>query len=454
MTMTSTSRRFRVSSLWAAAAVLALAPSSRADGPPAGVVGTFADERLTVELHAANGALAGTFTTGGQSYPATAKATGDGIAGTFDAHGTPYAFTASLAGDVLTLTSGGTTHALRRAAGHGHRDLIRYVRVAVQDDPTWIGGDAVSLLLPAGWKVKGAMVWRPETLLRVQPLVAASDPASAAAVGIYPTQTFTWGIRVNTPTYMGNEIAPPPRDAAEALSRYVFPRVRPELVGAKVVDRQDLPNLAAAPSEWIARPTGASAVRLRFEYDLHGTAVQEDLYARLLAGAQPRTGATVWLIDHVTSVRAAKGQLDAVSPVARTAAASVRVSPQWHNRLMQFVQAQTQIALGAIQQEGVRAAIRARMSDEISEARRQEYEAHSRAQDERNQATAETMRDQQPWTTTEGGKVELPFQYGIAWQGADGQYIATNDAGYDPNTNPDNRTTYTRLQKAPGPGGR
>jgi len=445
--------------------------------------GKFANEKLTLELHDATDGYAGTIALGNNKFNATAKLVDGQLTGSFDANGTPFKFTATRSGDIVTLSSGNSTYTLKRVdagpanplVGGGSsipavapasstnpvaRDVVRFVKYGVQDDPGWIGGEAMTLLVPAGWKIEGGMEWRPETYSRVQPHLRISDPNSSQQVIIYPKQTFTWGVRVSTKTYLGNELQPPPRSQFDALAQFVIPRFRPDLAGAKVVDQQELPKLAEAPSTILASLPGApvhgSAGRVRFEYDLNGQSVQEDFYVRYLQRlAGPRNPqVSYWLIDEVYSARAPKGSLDKVAPILRTVANSQRLSLPWYNKLMQFVEMSTKLTIDRINQEGVRAQIRARMSDEIREANKQQYESHEKSEDASNQATSETMRDQQPWTTADGNKVELPFQYGIAWQGANGEYISTNDPQYNPNSDPNNTTTYTQLQKAPGLNGR
>lgn len=78
--------------------------------------GKFSDGNLTLELAPANGAYGGTLTLGSRRFPAKAKANNQSLEGSFDSGGTSFPFTAKLDGNTLTLSSGGKTYTLRRAA--------------------------------------------------------------------------------------------------------------------------------------------------------------------------------------------------------------------------------------------------------------------------------------------------------------------------------------------------
>ena len=97
------------------AVCLSTTVTAAAADPP--LAGKFSDGRLTVDWSATPGdAYTGTFTLRGEQYPATAHAGGPSIDGTFNANGHPFPFTGALAGDTLTLTTAGTTYALRRVS--------------------------------------------------------------------------------------------------------------------------------------------------------------------------------------------------------------------------------------------------------------------------------------------------------------------------------------------------
>ncbi len=92
---------------------LLTAASAAAESPMAG---RFTDGKLTVDWSAKDDGYAGTFTLGDRQFPAVAHGSGPSVEGTFTANTREFAFTAALADDTLTVSTGGTRYALKRAA--------------------------------------------------------------------------------------------------------------------------------------------------------------------------------------------------------------------------------------------------------------------------------------------------------------------------------------------------
>jgi hypothetical protein len=86
---------------------------SLAEGPFAG---RFSDGRLAVDWTESGDSYTGTIALANQSFPSSAHADGANIAGTFVSGGNQFPFSATLQGDTLTLTTGGATYTLQRAA--------------------------------------------------------------------------------------------------------------------------------------------------------------------------------------------------------------------------------------------------------------------------------------------------------------------------------------------------
>jgi hypothetical protein len=90
-------------------------------GGAKGFAGTFKGDGLTVELAPAGGAgggLTGTITLGDRKFPASAAPADGKLAGRFESEGTEHEFTAAADGNTLTLTTGGATYRLKRAAAN------------------------------------------------------------------------------------------------------------------------------------------------------------------------------------------------------------------------------------------------------------------------------------------------------------------------------------------------
>ena len=76
--------------------------------------GDYAGQKLTLKLVAEGDSYTGSLHLGDKVFPVKAKAADGKLAGTFSSDGHEFTFTASLAGDSLTLTSGAGTYQLTR----------------------------------------------------------------------------------------------------------------------------------------------------------------------------------------------------------------------------------------------------------------------------------------------------------------------------------------------------
>lgn len=86
-----------------------------ASGSQDPLLGTFADDRLRVELKGGGGKYQGQMQLQGQTFPLSARSTdGRTLKGTFASGGNNFEFSATLEGATLTLSTGGATYRLRR----------------------------------------------------------------------------------------------------------------------------------------------------------------------------------------------------------------------------------------------------------------------------------------------------------------------------------------------------
>jgi hypothetical protein len=89
-----------------------------------------------------------------------------------------------------------------------------------------------------------------------------------------------------------------------------------------------------------------------------------------------------------------------------------------------------------------------KLRSDISEENKQAFQKQMDDLDRQSEARSNTMRQVSPWQTAGGGSVKLPTQYGIAWEGANGEIIMNDDPLYNPNSDPQrNYTTWTRMEQ-------
>jgi hypothetical protein len=237
--------------------------------------------------------------------------------------------------------------------------------------------------------------------------------------------------------YMGSIVLPPiehPRDVVEQMT---IPNSRPRN-RAKVTDYQDMPEVAKSHSAAMGGAKVRSG-RVRIEYTVDGKVVEEDFYLSIFV-----TSANLGVNDCVAyswgpagvpfSLRAEKGKLDAATPLMLASAHSLRVNPKWFGEYMYVCDLfQQRMAKGIENARQISETIR-RNSDEISKMYSDAYWDRQKSQDRVHQQFSDYIRGVQRYASPhEKYPVQLPSGYKYAWAGANGTYILSNEAGYDPN---------------------
>ena len=165
--------------------------------------------------------------------------------------------------------------------------VIRFKKVAIQDQPNMIGGEAFSFLAPVDWQVEGGLVWRAHPTMPATAAMRIRNPKGPEQLECFPTVAFSWGDYLamtgfpRGSNYLGNEVQPPVRDAIAYLKERHLPRTRGN-VQARVIGEETLPKVAeAARAAEAVPPIGGpqmvfTAGRVRIAYELNGQPMEED----------------------------------------------------------------------------------------------------------------------------------------------------------------------------------
>lgn len=477
--MLSTRRYFKPKPTGVGLVVFSLGLIAMVSALPADYAGTFKDDRLTVTLTNSQGAYTGTIELREEKFPCIAREIDGRLAGTFASRGANFEFTAILHDDTLSLESGGTSYTLKRltlpvnplarsspsnplagSAGPAREgsttdqtrtaitnaNVVRLKKVSIADRPDMIGGEAFTFLAPADWVVEGGLVWRLHPTMPAAVAMRVRNPKGLEQLECFPTVAFSWGgyLGPGTPfpqgaNYLGNEVQPPVQDAIAFLKERLIPLQRGQLRPG-IVHAEELPKLAEAAREAEpAPPFGGpqmmfTAGRVRIEYELDGRKVEEDLYCVLNTISLPTGNMTIQIADKLYGVRAAKGQLDQATSLFQTMIHSSRVNLQWFNKYAQLVQSLTQAQMNQIRAAGELSRYISQTSSEISDMIRQSYEQRQASQDRINKNWSQYMRGVDEYFDPAAGRpVELPSGYKYAWANANGEYIVTDNANFNPN---------------------
>jgi len=359
--------------------------------------------------------------------------------------------------------------AVALAASGGH--VLRFHKYSLMD-PQGIGGEAMSMLVPADWKVEGGVVWRAHPALPAYGVLRAVAPDGVTQLEAFPQMPFVDGIREATAraaqmagpqvaaqaaaqwpegaNYLGNEVRRVVHSPRTFIEQFVLPRNR-QNVQYQVVKHEDLPKLAEAVAQ--AQPrnpginTAATAGRTRIEYRLGNTSVEEDVYVVLLFNDMPQLQTNYWGTERSFACRAPKGHLDEMSKLFQTILDSQRLNLQWFNKYNQVVQTLVQQQIRSIQRVGELSRYIAQTSNEISDMMRKSYEDRQASQDRINRNFSEYVRGVETYRDPDRHQtVELPSGYNNAWyNGSTNEYIVTDSQLYNPNV--EEKGNWTKLEK-------
>ena len=347
---------------------------------------------------------------------------------------------------------------------------LRFQTFSIMDDPRHVGGEAYKILVPAGWRIEGSVMWKNVAADPAAPWIKLMGPASQE-IGVLPPATFVWDPQQFGPAYhpgsflRGTEIQPP-MSPEQCIKSIVIPRYLRALDNANVVKQESMPELAEADRLKYPQPEYKNAVfqagEMRFEYVENGVAMQEDVYV-LTAAVQFRAGQTVgtlWKLDEIRYSKAPKGTLDSQLPLFETAMFSLRPNLPWWARVQELSQEMARVeaqssttAAGQAMEQQAGAADRmytqrklAESGKPISDELIHRYQARQAVMDQLNQHWASTVhqvdRYRNPATSE---SIELPSGYGAGWVTKNGDYLVSASPDYNPNAA--SNGGWTKLEK-------
>ena len=331
-------------------------------------------------------------------------------------------------------------------------------------DQQGIGIEAFRMLIPADWEFEGGVQWTMSN--PGMPAVIAfraSNPRGAEAFEAFPNIACYWtnnpmalGMLPVGSLYYGNEVRPPV-PALQALQDLVIPRYRGQMTGLQIVQQQHLPDLVR---ELRARSpvaptgvTGADGARVRVRYREGNREIEEDVFGvvevsrssvPIIMGA---TENTFWVADYLFSFRALAGTLDGLSDTFMAIVRSFRLNPQWYGRYRQVSQYMVQNQTQRIYNVGQISQIINQTHNQISHTIMDSYHQRQGTLDRLSTQFSRVIRGVDEYNDPiERQDVELPGGYEYAWSNALGEYVLTDDPGFDPNVG--SNVEWGRMRRA------
>jgi len=319
---------------------------------------------------------------------------------------------------------------------------------------------SVSMLVPVDWQSQGATTWNIKDACNgIQTTLRATGP-DGRAYEVFPAFNWVWA---DDPRYLQQAAAQkaqmgthpcdvmPPMSAQDYLRRNLA-RIRPN---AQLAGLEPAPKLMeslhkqAQQTEQMARQFNlkqqvkVDAIKARVRYTLDGKPVEEWISAAtVITGTvgpslnlQTMQQVQKWgysCVAYMGAMRAPQGQLDANQKFFELLASTYHWNPEWQNRLAGHAQAMQKIELKGIRD---RSAIVAKSAEETSNIRRQAFENQQKTEDQMSTQFSQYQRGVETYRNPSSGEtVDLDNNYGHAWVNNKGEYLLSDQAGFDPNT--------------------
>lgn len=325
------------------------------------------------------------------------------------------------------------------AAGSAARSPVRFQTLKVVD-PLSNGIEAFRLLVPKSWIWKGGVQWNLNYATLASVTMRVRNPRGLEAVESYPLIPQVWSTATllgpEGSNYLGSEVRAP-LGAPEFLVRLVIPTLRGGL-SPTVRSVVPLPRVVAALASMPQDPSLTSsyaAARVRIGYRQDGRLVDEDFYVGLsYQRSAILPSQTLWQPLFLYSFKAARGSLDRASRTLQAIVASVRPSLKWFAGYQSVQQLWLQGQMQSIRAAGALSRAISEANDSISSSISQSWRTQQDAYDRVYDRVSEQVRGVETYDNPfEDRPVQLPSDYRYAWVSARGDYVLSDQAGFDPN---------------------
>ena len=331
---------------------------------------------------------------------------------------------------------------------------------------------SVTMLIPVDWQSQGSTTWNVKDRCNgIRTTFRAAGP-DGRGYEIFPAFNWIWADdpRPLQQTFaqqaqMGTHSCDvmPIMGAQEYLRRNLA-KVRPnaQLVGFEPAPKlmEDLAQQArqteqSARQYNLTQSVKYDAIKARVKYTVDGKPVEEwVLAATVITGTlspslniQTMQQTKAWTyncVAYMGAQRAPQGQLDASLKFFELIGSTYRTNPEWQAKVSGNALALQQIELKGVRD---RSAIVAKSADDTRIAQRQIYENQSRSEDRTSTQFSQYQRGVETYRNpSTGDTIDLDNNYGHAWVNNKGEYLLSDQAGFDPNTVFKNNEGWQQLQ--------
>ena len=353
------------------------------------------------------------------------------------------------------------------------KDYVVFERVRLLDEQGFDRPvEAMSYLLPRGWRVQGGVRWRGVQECRGEIItwqVQAASPDGQIQFVVLPARSFSYQedpmLRqaAIAAAQQGDCGVSQPFDAAQYLEYWA----RNELGGASVSDVR-APDGAQAKLAQLDGQANATSQQYGTGVNQRSSLVNGTLtwpdgskgLAQVLVqnavnrGVGAFTGSpNGWSTTNVTFrayIRYPPAREAEALKLYKTFDATHRINPVWQKAYQEFLtklgNAEHAGRMERIRLMGEQSAAYARSQSEASDARMRDWERRQTSSDANQRSFIQTIREVETWKDPNGGAVELTAGYNHGWSRPDGSIILTNSSLFDPAV--EFQQNWSRMEKA------
>jgi len=337
------------------------------------------------------------------------------------------------------------------------QDQMFAFRKHVVIDRNGFGYEAFRLLVPKGWHFKGGVSWDYNKFpAEVSTAFTITSPDGGSVLEQFPHINLFWSQDQNmqfSHSRAGMEILQP-MGAIEFLKNFFIPRFRSKVSSLKVIQTQDLPELAQQTRDLaqlqlnifgqispfqFAYELRADAGRLKMEYSRGGNRIVEDVTVAvtyIISYMPAMYGGSVqgisW-IPIVTSFRVPEKEIDNRIKIFKIITDSRKDNPVWAENCLKLSATVTRDQLRHQRAIFNRMQQISRTQSEIGDMIMDSYQKRNDAYDRIFDNYSQAIRGVDSYADPiNNWKIELPAGYDNAWtNGSD--YIISDDPGFNPN---------------------
>jgi hypothetical protein len=246
--------------------------------------------------------------------------------------------------------------------------------------------------------------------------------------------------------YMGNILYQPIGDVAQFIQIFYVPTALRQLQNARIVGREDLHKVSAQVAQMSGGQSTARSGRVRYEYWVGSQPWEEDVYVTLVY--TPVQMGTFWSVTSAHSFRAPKGLLDRLTPVMSTTVNTLRLSPDWYGAYLYVQKLFNDRMFQSIRNARAISETISRNSEEIRQMSSDSYRRRCEADDRISRKYSEYIRGVETYRNPyENRPVQLPSGYSNVWVNRLGEYVLSDQAGFNPNVG--SNLEWQRLERTP-----